>query len=172
MLWARIPDVADNDTSHKAYAKIVVEKDKMLHDNGETPVKYGDQIIQYIVYDYPPLVKQLQVMPVIEIGVVGVFLIVGFVGFRNIQRAERRNIWVGMAKETAHQLGTPISSLLPRVVGVDAGGDLSKPGWRAPPAARKEFPKSFSEWQTTCAVSIVSPNRFRANRLHPRYITP
>jgi signal transduction histidine kinase len=112
VLWARIPDVADNDTSRTAYARIVVEKDRMLHDNGETPVKWDEQIIQYILYDYPPLVKQLQVMPVIEIGVVGVFLIVGFVGFRNIQRAEQRNIWVGMAKETAHQLGTPISSLL------------------------------------------------------------
>ena len=112
VLWARIPDVADNDTSQAAYFRIVTYKEKMLHDNGETPVKWDGQIIQYILYDYPPLVKQLQVMPIIEIGVVGVFLIVGFVGFRNIQRAEQRNIWVGMAKETAHQLGTPISSLL------------------------------------------------------------
>jgi signal transduction histidine kinase len=112
VVWARIPDVADNDTSRAAYAKIVAIKERMLHDNGETPVKGGGQIIQYVLYDYPPLVNQLQVMPVIEIGVVGVFLIVGFVGFRNIQRSEQRNIWVGMAKETAHQLGTPISSLL------------------------------------------------------------
>ncbi len=112
VLWARIPGVADNDTSRAAYAKIMVEKEQMLQDNGETPVKYDEQIIQYILYDYPPLVKQLQVMPMIEIGVVGIFLIVGFVGFRNIQRAEQRSIWVGMAKETAHQLGTPISSLL------------------------------------------------------------
>lgn len=112
VLWARIPDVADNDTSRAGYARIVAEKEKMFLDNGETPVKWNGQIIQYILYDYPPLVKQLQVMPMIEIGVVGVFLIVGFVGFRNIQRAEQRNIWVGMAKETAHQLGTPISSLM------------------------------------------------------------
>lgn len=112
VLWARIPGVADDDTTRAAYERIVSEKDRMLHDNGETSVTWNGQIIQYILYDYPPLVKQLQVMPMIEIGVVGVFLIVGFVGFRNIQRAEQRNIWVGMAKETAHQLGTPISSLL------------------------------------------------------------
>ena len=84
----------------------------MLNENGEPPVAWNGQIIQYILYDYPPLVRQLQLMPIIEIAVVGVFLIVGFVGFRNIQRAEQRNIWVGMAKETAHQLGTPLTSLM------------------------------------------------------------
>ncbi len=112
VLWARIPDVADNDTTRTAHERILRHKDKMIHDNGEIPVQWDGQIIQYILYDYPPLVNQLQLMPIIEIGVVGVFLVVGFVGFRNIQRSEQRNIWVGMAKETAHQLGTPISSLL------------------------------------------------------------
>ena len=39
------------------------------------------------------------------------FLLVGYIGYRNIKRSEQRSIWVGMAKETAHQLGTPLSSL-------------------------------------------------------------
>lgn len=112
VLWARIPGVADNDTSAATFQKIVKHKEIMEHENGVTPVSWNGEVIQYILYDYPPLVQQLQAMPFIEIGVVGVFLIVGFVGFRNIQRAEQRNIWVGMAKETAHQLGTPISSLM------------------------------------------------------------
>jgi NtrC-family two-component system sensor histidine kinase KinB len=51
-------------------------------------------------------------MPFIELGLVGAFILVGFVGFQNIRRSEERKIWVGMAKETAHQLGTPISSLM------------------------------------------------------------
>ena len=112
VLWARIPGIADTDTSKAALQTIQEYRDRMLNENGETPVAWNGQIIQYILYDYPPLVRQLQLMPIIEIAVVGVFLIVGFVGFRNIQRAEQRNIWVGMAKETAHQLGTPLTSLM------------------------------------------------------------
>jgi len=50
-------------------------------------------------------------LPVIEFVVLLILLLVGFIGFRNIMNAEQRSIWVGMAKETAHQLGTPISSL-------------------------------------------------------------
>lgn len=112
VLWARISDVADNDTTQEGYQRIIKHAERLLRDNGETPVSWNGQIIQYILYDYPPLVRQLQLMPVIEISVVAIFLIAGYVGFRNIQRAEQRNIWVGMAKETAHQLGTPISSLM------------------------------------------------------------
>ncbi len=112
VLWARIPGIADDDTSRAAFEKIKEYRDQMVSDGRETPVAWHGQIIQYILYDYPPLFRQLQLMPVIEISVVAVFLIVGFVGFRNIQRAEQRNIWVGMAKETAHQLGTPLTSLM------------------------------------------------------------
>lgn len=112
VLWARIPGVEDADTSTAALKTIDDYRERMLRENGETPVAWNGQVIQYILYDYPPLVQQLQLMPIIEIAVVGVFLIVGFVGFRNIQRAEQRNIWVGMAKETAHQLGTPLTSLM------------------------------------------------------------
>ena len=50
-------------------------------------------------------------LPVIEFAVLLILLLVGFIGFKNITNAEQRSIWVGMAKETAHQLGTPISSL-------------------------------------------------------------
>ncbi len=112
VLWARIPNIADNDTSAAARAKILKYRDQLLDDDQQTSVSWDGQVIQYILFDYPPLVRQLQLMPLIEIAVVGVFLIVGFVGFRNIQRAEQRNIWVGMAKETAHQLGTPLTSLM------------------------------------------------------------
>ena len=50
-------------------------------------------------------------MPLIEMGTILLFLFIGFLGFRNIKNSEQRYIWVGMAKETAHQLGTPLSSL-------------------------------------------------------------
>ncbi len=112
VLWARINDVADNDHSAEAFARIMKHKEHMQELNGVTPVTWDGHVIQYILFDYPPLVNQLQVMPLIEIGVVAIFLIVGFLGFRNIQRSEQNRLWVGLAKETAHQLGTPISSLM------------------------------------------------------------
>ncbi|MCH6560612.1 HAMP domain-containing histidine kinase, partial [candidate division KSB1 bacterium] len=48
----------------------------------------------------------------IGIAVVGLFVLIGFLGFRSIQRSEQQFIWVGMSKETAHQIGTPLSSLM------------------------------------------------------------
>ncbi|MFQ6616825.1 MAG: PAS domain-containing sensor histidine kinase [Fidelibacterota bacterium] len=47
-----------------------------------------------------------------EIGAVALFILVGFIGFQVIRRNEKQHIWLGMARETTHQLGTPVSSLL------------------------------------------------------------
>jgi len=81
--------------------------------NDPIVVAYQDTIIlQYIYYDESSLVKQLRLLPYVEILVVGLFIIIGYVGFSHIKRNEQSNIWVGMAKETAHQLGTPLSSLM------------------------------------------------------------
>ena len=52
----------------------------MESENGATSVSWNGQIIQYILYDYPPLVQQLQIMPFVQIFVVAVFIIVGFTG--------------------------------------------------------------------------------------------
>jgi hypothetical protein len=51
-------------------------------------------------------------LPYLEIGAVALFILLGFTGFTIIRNSEKRNIWVGMARETAHQLGTPISALM------------------------------------------------------------
>lgn len=65
----------------------------------------------YIHYGSSELVNRISVAPIVQIGVLFLFLLVGYIGYRNIKRSEQRSIWVGMAKETAHQLGTPLSSL-------------------------------------------------------------
>jgi signal transduction histidine kinase len=57
-------------------------------------------------------VHQLQLLLIIEILVVALFILIGYAGFHSIKKSEERYIWVGMAKETAHQLGTPLSSLI------------------------------------------------------------
>lgn len=58
------------------------------------------------------LQKELQVMPFIQLGLFLVFMGVALQGARYLKMSEQRSVWVGMAKETAHQLGTPLSALL------------------------------------------------------------
>jgi signal transduction histidine kinase len=87
-------------------------------DQINTPIKVvlkvtpQDSILQYIHYGESSMIQKLRWLPYIEFGVAGMFLLLAYVGFSYIKRNEQSNIWVGMAKETAHQLGTPLSSLM------------------------------------------------------------
>lgn len=74
-------------------------------------VKLG-KTIQYIYYDDSLFLKQLLYFPYIQLGVIFVFSLVAFFAFSSTKKAEQNQVWVGLSKETAHQLGTPISSLL------------------------------------------------------------
>lgn len=67
---------------------------------------------QYIYYDDSLLLKQLYYFPYIQLGVIVIFLLISFFAFSSTKNAEQNRVWVGLSKETAHQLGTPISSLL------------------------------------------------------------
>ena len=87
-------------------------------DRQNQPIKvilrYGerDSIVQHLHYGESKLITKLRWLPYIEIVVAGMFILLGYIGFSHIKRSEQSNIWVGMAKETAHQLGTPLSSLM------------------------------------------------------------
>jgi hypothetical protein len=70
------------------------------------------QLRQYVHYDESSLIKELRVFPYVQLLFVGLFILVGYVGFSYVRRSEQSNLWVGMAREAAHQLGTPISSLM------------------------------------------------------------
>lgn len=71
-----------------------------------------DDSKQYIYYDDSVFLKQLYYFPYVQLGVIIVFLLVAFFAFSGTKKAEQNQVWVGLSKETAHQLGTPISSLL------------------------------------------------------------
>jgi signal transduction histidine kinase len=71
----------------------------------------GDVLFK-IYYTNSALITRLKLLPYFEIIIVGAFILVGYIAFSYIRRSEQSNIWVGMAKEAAHQLGTPLSSLL------------------------------------------------------------
>lgn len=76
-------------------------------------ITYADTLIlTRIHYGDSELIKQLQFYPYLQIGIAALFILLGYIGFSYIKRSEQSNIWVGMAKETAHQFGTPISSLM------------------------------------------------------------
>lgn len=84
-------------------------------DRQHAPIKVVVQdsiVIQVVHYGESPLITRLRWLPYIEIAIAGLFILIGYVGFSYIKRNEQSNIWVGMAKETAHQLGTPLSSIM------------------------------------------------------------
>lgn len=92
------------------FTEIIAELDAI-----HTPVRVTLQdtiVLNYVHYGESPLITRLRWLPAIELGVAGLFILMGYVGFSYIKRSEQSNIWVGMAKETAHQLGTPLSSLM------------------------------------------------------------
>jgi len=80
--------------------------------NPPIEVKYEGTIINKIHYGDSELIKQLRYYPYVQLLIAAMFIVIGYIGFSSIKRSEQSNIWVGMAKETAHQFGTPISSLM------------------------------------------------------------
>lgn len=66
----------------------------------------------YIFYDNSDLYYQLKYYPYVSLGIISIFIIVAYLAFSFARKAEQDQVWVGMAKETAHQLGTPLSSLI------------------------------------------------------------
>jgi signal transduction histidine kinase len=67
---------------------------------------------QYLYYDESLVLKQLTIYPYIQLAVVFAFIILSFLALLSAKKAEQNKVWVGLSKETAHQLGTPISSLI------------------------------------------------------------
>ena len=66
----------------------------------------------HVFYTHSFLLTQLRYYPIAQFLAVGIFLIVAYILFSTARNAEQNQVWVGMSKETAHQLGTPISSLM------------------------------------------------------------
>ncbi|MEW5993354.1 MAG: HAMP domain-containing sensor histidine kinase [Candidatus Zixiibacteriota bacterium] len=110
--WRNISGIDPGDTTVQSRQRLKRLAEKMVRQNGEFPLRFGEAHANYFCYGDSDLIRLLTWMPAVEIGIVVAFLIVALIGFQNIRRSEERHIWVGMAKETAHQLGTPISSLL------------------------------------------------------------
>lgn len=78
--------------------------------NGPITVKIGD-LVQYIYYEDSIMLRKLRYFPYIELSLILIFFAVSIYTLLVSQQNEQNQVWVGLCKETAHQLGTPISSL-------------------------------------------------------------
>jgi len=108
-----IIDYKNLDLSPKIKASNLKEiAQKIIHKNKFIKIKISDTVSQYVYYDDSKLLKKLTYFPFIELFVMFMFLIVTLYALNTSKRAEQNRIWVGLSKETAHQLGTPISSLM------------------------------------------------------------
>ncbi|HEY0244366.1 MAG TPA: sensor histidine kinase, partial [Mucilaginibacter sp.] len=75
-------------------------------------ISSGDNNYSLIYYKDSALLTQLKYFPYIQLSVIAVFLLLAYTAFNSSRKSEQNQVWVGLAKETAHQLGTPISSLM------------------------------------------------------------
>ncbi|WP_304065510.1 sensor histidine kinase [Pedobacter glucosidilyticus] len=84
---------------------------EMKNQHNPIPVEfYGKKNLIY--YKDSDLLSQLKVFPYIQLSLIAVFLMLAYFAFNSARKSEQNQVWVGLAKETAHQLGTPISSLM------------------------------------------------------------
>ena len=101
------------DTLAFATPELIASKlSEMKAANTPIEVVLPGQGKQYIFYEDSEVLQQLQLFPVLQLILIGVFLLSSYLIFSTFRKAEQNQVWVGMAKETAHQLGTPLSSLM------------------------------------------------------------
>jgi two-component system, sporulation sensor kinase D len=80
--------------------------------NEPLKIKINDETDLELYYDNSTELKQLQYYPYIQFTIIGLFIFIGYLLFSTFRKAEQNQVWAGMAKETAHQMGTPLSSLM------------------------------------------------------------
>lgn len=85
---------------------------KMKSEHPPVPVQVGDGKVGYIYYSNSFLLTQLRYYPFVQLSVMLLIGYLAYLAFSAARKAEQNRVWVGLAKETAHQLGTPLSSLM------------------------------------------------------------
>ncbi|HSZ72967.1 MAG TPA: HAMP domain-containing sensor histidine kinase [Cytophagaceae bacterium] len=126
------------DSSYKEKEKDAFLKKQILIMQEEHPrieISYLGVVTNYIYYENSWVLAQLHYYPFLQLSIIGIFMLIAYLSFSSSRRAEQNRVWVGLAKETAHQLGTPLSSLMawteiiksdPRLAGDPMGDELTK----------------------------------------------
>lgn len=116
-----IPVIVVNDEDEIVEVANIKDKDELSLRKKYLDYKEAGNIIeipidedtkQYLYYDDSVLLKYLALFPYVQLGVMMLFLLISYMALMSSKRAEQNQVWVGLSKETAHQLGTPISSLM------------------------------------------------------------
>ncbi len=110
-LWTNLPL---NISSSSERLKLIAVMDNIntpiplvFNDKNSGPITFG-----YLHYGDSKLIQKIQIWTYIELLSIGIFILFGFFGFSFIRNSEKQHIWIGLSRETAHQLGTPVSALL------------------------------------------------------------
>jgi K+-sensing histidine kinase KdpD len=91
---------------------LVKQLEKMKDENDPILMDLGDDFKNYIYYRNSILLTKLAYYPYFQLAVILLFVLVSYFAFSESRKAEQNQVWVGLSKETAHQLGTPTSALM------------------------------------------------------------
>ncbi len=103
-------NITENDNVDSLLLKRQYQK--MLSKGTRIEIVLDENDKQYLYYYDSSVIQQLSRFPYVQLGLVALFIILAYTVFSGSRRAEQNRVWAGMAKETAHQLGTPTSSLM------------------------------------------------------------
>lgn len=104
--YRNLPAGIENDT-----VALKHELKRMEKRNEPIPVDLGNGEFQYIYYRESIILRQLTIYPYVQLTVILLFIGIAYLAFSASRAAEQNQVWVGLSRETAHQLGTPASSL-------------------------------------------------------------
>ena len=110
-LWTNLPKEVNTYEERISFIKsmdVINEPIPLVYFNQESePITFG-----FLHYGDSSLIQKIKIWTYVEIISIGLFICIGFVGFSYIRHSEKQNIWIGLSRETAHQLGTPVSALI------------------------------------------------------------
>ncbi|MFT4661335.1 MAG: hypothetical protein ACI8XB_001610 [Patiriisocius sp.] len=122
---ASVPVVLTNEAQNKVISSGNVDQKKLKQpdelrrvlsnmklSNPPIEIDLGNNQKSFIFYEDSVILKQLKFFPLVQFLVIGLFLMISYLLFSTFRKSEQNQVWVGMAKETAHQLGTPLSALM------------------------------------------------------------
>ena len=111
----RLPEPEDSLTFEISPVNLKFLNKKLNHlknSQNKIAIKIDESTTQYLYYEDSTLLRRLAYFPYIQLDVLILFFAIAYFALMSIKKAEQNKVWVGLSKETAHQLGTPISSLM------------------------------------------------------------
>lgn len=105
-------DLPKNITQDQENKILLSELNEMRAEHDSIEIEFAPGYKNYIFYKNSFLLRQLLYYPYVQLTIIAIFAIIAYMAFSYSRNAEQNRVWVGLAKETAHQLGTPLSSLM------------------------------------------------------------